>query len=67
MTLVSADYINMSGLLELCCDFLKSMLEHENCINITRFARGLLVLSQPQKGRALFCDVQYLVQVITTG
>jgi hypothetical protein len=44
--LVSADYINMSGLLELCCDFQKSMFEHGNCIDIMRFAKGSLVLSQ---------------------
>jgi kelch-like protein 10 len=29
----------MSGLLELCCDFLKSTLTPENCIGIMLFAR----------------------------
>jgi kelch-like protein 10 len=37
--LVSADYLCMPGLLELCCEFLKSMLSPENCIGIMRFAR----------------------------
>jgi kelch-like protein 10 len=37
--LVSADYLSVPGLLELCCDFLKSMLTPENCIGIMLFAR----------------------------
>jgi hypothetical protein len=38
--LVSADYLHMPGLLELCCDFLKRVtLTPENCIGIMRFAR----------------------------
>jgi kelch-like protein 10 len=37
--LVSADYLIMPGLIELCCDFLKSTLVPENCIGIMRFAR----------------------------
>jgi kelch-like protein 10 len=36
---VSADYLIMPGLLELCCDFLKSTLTPENCIGIMLFAR----------------------------
>jgi kelch-like protein 10 len=37
--LVSADYLSVPGLLELCCDFLKSILTPENCIGIMLFAR----------------------------
>jgi kelch-like protein 10 len=37
--LVSADYLIVPGLVELCCDFFKSMLAPENCIGIMRFAR----------------------------
>jgi kelch-like protein 10 len=36
---VSADYLIMPGLLELCCDFLKSIFTPENCIGIMLFAR----------------------------
>jgi kelch-like protein 10 len=39
MLLVSADYISVLGLLELCCDFLKTTLNPENCIGIMLFAR----------------------------
>jgi kelch-like protein 10 len=39
MLVVSADYLSVLGLLELCCDFLKSMLTPENCIDIMLFAR----------------------------
>jgi hypothetical protein len=37
--LVSADYLSVLGLLELCCYFLRSMLAPENCIGIMLFAR----------------------------
>jgi hypothetical protein len=36
---MSAHYLHMPGLLELCRNFLKSMLTPENCIGIMRFAR----------------------------
>jgi kelch-like protein 10 len=37
--LVSADYLSVLGLHELCCDFLRSRLDIENCISIMKFAR----------------------------
>jgi kelch-like protein 10 len=37
--LVSADYLRMPDLLELCRNFLKNMLTPENCIGIMCFAR----------------------------
>jgi kelch-like protein 10 len=37
--LVSANYLLIPGLFELCCDFLKSNINLENCIGIMRFAR----------------------------
>jgi hypothetical protein len=37
--LVSADYLSVLGLLELFCDFLKSMFTPEKCIGIMLFAR----------------------------
>jgi kelch-like protein 10 len=37
--LASADYLFLPELLELCCDFLRSILAPENCIGIMRFAR----------------------------
>jgi kelch-like protein 10 len=37
--LVSADYLSVLGLHELCCDFLRSRLAVENCIGIMKFAR----------------------------
>ncbi|KAI4504462.1 hypothetical protein M0802_000012 [Mischocyttarus mexicanus] len=37
--LVTADYLSILGVLELCCEFLRQHLEPENCIGIMRFAR----------------------------
>ncbi|PNF37608.1 Kelch-like protein 10 [Cryptotermes secundus] len=37
--LVSAGYLMMEDLIELCCGFIRSMLVPENCIGIMRFAR----------------------------
>ncbi|XP_069675813.1 kelch-like protein 10 [Periplaneta americana] len=36
--LIAADYLSVLGLLQLCCDFLRGMLEPENCIGIMQFA-----------------------------
>jgi hypothetical protein len=38
MLVVSADYLSVPGLLELCCDFLQSILNAEKCIGIMLFA-----------------------------
>nr|CAD7400503.1 unnamed protein product [Timema poppensis] len=37
--LVTADYLCVIGVLELCCAFLRSSLNAENCIGIMKFAR----------------------------
>ncbi|XP_076181588.1 kelch-like protein 10 isoform X2 [Ptiloglossa arizonensis] len=37
--LVTADYLNILGVLDLCCEFLKKNLAPENCITVMRFAR----------------------------
>ncbi|XP_034181650.1 kelch-like protein 10 isoform X1 [Osmia lignaria lignaria] len=37
--LVTADYLNVLGVLELCCEYLKQNLAAENCISVMRFAR----------------------------
>nr|CAD7452780.1 unnamed protein product [Timema tahoe] len=37
--LVTADYLCVIGVLELCSEFLRSSLNEENCIGIMRFAR----------------------------
>ncbi|XP_011500068.1 PREDICTED: kelch-like protein 10 [Ceratosolen solmsi marchali] len=37
--LQSADYLNIPGVLELCCDYLRLNLTPENCIGIMLFAR----------------------------
>lgn len=37
--LVTADYLNILGVLDLCCEYLKSNLAPENCISVMRFAR----------------------------
>jgi kelch-like protein 10 len=38
--LVSADYLCVEELVELCCDFFRNMLDVENCIGIMRFAKA---------------------------
>jgi kelch-like protein 10 len=38
--LVSAEYLCVEELLELCCDFLRNTLAVENCIGIMRFAKA---------------------------
>lgn len=38
--LITADYLSILGILQICCDFLKSMLTPVNCISILQFARG---------------------------
>jgi hypothetical protein len=35
----SADYLNIPGVLELCCDYLRLNLTPENCIGIMLFAK----------------------------
>lgn len=37
--LVTADYLNVLGVLELCCEYLRQNLAPENCISVMRFAR----------------------------
>ncbi|XP_033324832.1 kelch-like protein 10 isoform X1 [Megalopta genalis] len=37
--LVTADYLNILGVLDLCSEFLKQNLAPENCISVMRFAR----------------------------
>ncbi|EEB15077.1 conserved hypothetical protein [Pediculus humanus corporis] len=37
--LVTADYLCVIGVLNLCCEYLKSILKPENCIGVMRFAR----------------------------
>ncbi|XP_014616695.1 PREDICTED: kelch-like protein 10 [Polistes canadensis] len=37
--LVTADYLSILGVLELCCEYLRQNLQPENCIGIVRFAR----------------------------
>ncbi|XP_017760257.1 PREDICTED: kelch-like protein 10 [Eufriesea mexicana] len=37
--LVTADYLNILGVLDFCCEYLKQSLAAENCISIMRFAR----------------------------
>ncbi|XP_047370255.1 kelch-like protein 10 isoform X3 [Vespa velutina] len=37
--LVTADYLSILGVLEICCEFLRQNLAPENCIGIMRFAR----------------------------
>ncbi|XP_043590171.1 kelch-like protein 10 isoform X1 [Bombus pyrosoma] len=37
--LVTADYLNILGVLDFCCEYLKQNLAPENCISIMRFAR----------------------------
>jgi kelch-like protein 10 len=54
--LVSADYFSVPGLLELCCDIIKSFLAHENSTGIIRFAEGFCCLG-------LDADAHYFVQV----
>jgi kelch-like protein 10 len=49
--LVSADYLSVPGLLELCCDFLKSILAPENCIGIKGFAKDFCCPSVEEDAR----------------
>jgi kelch-like protein 10 len=58
--LVSADYLSVLGLLELCCDFLKSTLTPENCIGIMLFAR---VYSSRLEGEARCFVMRNFVEV----
>jgi hypothetical protein len=58
--LISADYLRMSGLLELCRNFLESMLTPENCIGIMRFPR---VYSSCLEGDACCFVMRNFVQV----
>ncbi|KAG7204994.1 hypothetical protein KM043_005379 [Ampulex compressa] len=37
--LITADYLNILGVLELCCDYLRKNLAPDNCIGVVRFAR----------------------------
>ncbi|XP_066591884.1 kelch-like protein 10 [Prorops nasuta] len=37
--LVTADYLNIHGVIEQCCDYLRENLGPENCIGVMRFAR----------------------------
>nr|XP_031847034.1 kelch-like protein 10 isoform X2 [Nomia melanderi] len=37
--LITADYLNILGVLEICSEFLKQNLAPENCISVMRFAR----------------------------
>jgi kelch-like protein 10 len=50
--LVSADYLSVLGLLELCCDFLRSEFAPENCIYIMRFARDYFCSSLERDARS---------------
>lgn len=37
--LITADYLSIFGVLDLCCDYLRDNLAPENCIGMMRFAR----------------------------
>ncbi|XP_033212650.1 kelch-like protein 10 isoform X2 [Belonocnema kinseyi] len=37
--LITADYLSILGVLELCCDYLRENLAAENCIGVMKFAR----------------------------
>lgn len=37
--LITADYLNIIGVLDLCCNYLTENLVPANCIGILRFAR----------------------------
>jgi hypothetical protein len=37
--LQTSDYLCVPGIVQLCCNFLKSNLDPENCIGIMLFAR----------------------------
>lgn len=37
--LTTADYLNIVGVIDLCCDYLRDNLAPENCIGVMRFAR----------------------------
>jgi hypothetical protein len=37
--LQTSDYLCVPGTVQLCCDFLKSNLDPENCIGVMRYAR----------------------------
>lgn len=38
--LVTADYLSITGMMELCCDFLRRALAPANCLGIMLFARS---------------------------
>jgi hypothetical protein len=37
--LQTSDYLCVSGIVQLCCDFLTKNLDSENCIGVKRYAR----------------------------
>jgi kelch-like protein 10 len=37
--LETSDYLCVPGIVQLCCDFIKNILDLENCIVIMRYAR----------------------------
>ena len=37
--LITADYLSILGVLDLCCDYLRENLAPENCIGVMKFAR----------------------------
>ncbi|XP_058809482.1 kelch-like protein 10 [Phymastichus coffea] len=53
--LVSADYLDVLGVLELCCDYLKRNLVPENCIGIMLFAREHFCQELEEAARRYIC------------
>lgn len=61
--LVTADYLNILGVLDFCCEYLKQNLAPENCISIMRFAREHFC--KGLENSAYRYVMRHFVQVIT--
>lgn len=45
LLLMTADYLSILGILEICCDFLQAQLNPTNCISIMQFAKNHFCVS----------------------
>ncbi|OXU26941.1 hypothetical protein TSAR_013831 [Trichomalopsis sarcophagae] len=59
--LITADYLVIDGVLELCCDFLRRSLTVKNCIGIMIFAREHFCKDLEKEARRYL--LRYFVQV----